>query len=71
MATVTITIAAGAQAGSKYRRLAKQIEKAVAAMPDEVSTGASSVLTIDNAPATGTASAQVTSGPYTSSLFIA
>lgn len=50
--------------------MAKQLEKAAAAIPDRTPTGASSVLTIDNAPATGAASVQVTSGPYTSSLYI-
>ena len=62
MATVTITIAAGANAGEKFRRLAKQIEKAAAVVPDNLSSGASTVLTIDNA--VGTASVQITAGPY-------
>ena len=68
MATVTITVAAGANAGEKFRRLARQIEKAASVIPDNLSSGASTVLTIDNG--TGTATVQVTSGPITSSLFL-
>lgn len=49
MASVTITIAAGGEAGAVFRRLAKQIEKAAANLPDRNPTGASTVLTIDNA----------------------
>lgn len=71
MATLAITIsAANADAGALLRRLAKQIEKASYNVPDRVTTGASTVLTIDNAPATGNASVQITAGPYTSSLFL-
>jgi hypothetical protein len=33
-------------------------------VPDKVGSGASTVLTIDNAPATGVASVQLTAGPY-------
>lgn len=67
MATLTITITAGNQAGEKLRRLAKQIEKAAAGVPDNVSSGASTVLTIDNG--TGTATVQVTGGSYQSALY--
>jgi len=61
---------ATSETGALLRRLAKQIEKCAATVPDRTSTGASTVLTIDNAPSTGVASVQVTSGPYTSSLFL-
>lgn len=71
MATLAVTIVAGGNAGATLRALAKRIEQAAAAVPDQVSTGASTVLTVDNAPATGVVSVQVTGGPYTSSLFIA
>lgn len=71
MATLTITQTAGSEAGAILRRLANQIEKAAADVPDRVPTGASTVLTIDNAPATGTASVQITAGPYQSNLYIA
>lgn len=64
MATLAITVPAGGNAGAVLRRLAKCIELQVAAMPDQVGSGASVVLTVDNAPATGVASVQVTAGPY-------
>lgn len=68
MATLTITVAANGNAGSIYRRLAAQIAQAARDMPDNPSTGASSVLTIDNAPSAGTATVQITAGPYPSAL---
>lgn len=71
MATLAITYTAGSETGALLRRLAKQIEKAAAGVPDSVPTGASTVLTIDNAPSNGKASVQLTAGPYQSSLFIA
>jgi hypothetical protein len=69
MATFAITIAAGGNAGQTLRRLAFQIQQAAASVPDVVPTGASTVLTLDNAPAAGTASVQITAGPYPSALF--
>lgn len=71
MATLTITIAAGSYPGEVLRRLAKQIEQCAVVVPDSVSTGASSVLTIDNSPSAGTASVQITAGPYQSSKYYA
>lgn len=72
MATLTITItAANGDAGQLLRRLAHQIEKAAAAVPDRVTTGASTVLTIDNAPSAGVASVQITGGPYQSAVYYA
>jgi hypothetical protein len=65
MATLTVTVAAGGEAGNVYRRLARQIEKATSAMPDQVSSGASSTLTITDSPL----GVQVTAGPYQSASF--
>lgn len=67
MASVTITIAANANAGSVIRRMACQLEAIAAAMPDNPSTGASTVLTIDNAAGGGAGTVQVTAGPYQTS----
>lgn len=66
MASVTLTVAAGGNAGAQFRQLAKAIEKAVAHVPDTNSTGASTVLTIDNG-AGSLCGVQVTAGPYTGS----
>jgi hypothetical protein len=65
MATVTVTFAANTNAGAQIRRLAKALELAVAQMPDNPGSGASTVLTVDNGPSTGTVSVQITAGPYT------
>lgn len=63
MATLTVTIAAGSNAGERLRYLAKQLEKAASVVPDNQSTGASTVLTLDNADP----SIQITAGPFTNS----
>lgn len=65
MATLTVTFAANTNAGAQLRRLASRLQAAASVVPDNASTGASTVLTIDNAPSTGTVSVQLTSGPYT------
>ena len=70
MATVTVTWTAGSYVGAELRRLANRIEKMAASVPDYVPTGASTVLTVDNAPATGHVSVQLTAGPYTTSAYI-
>lgn len=70
MATLAITIPAGSDAGQILRRLSFQIQQAASTVPDKTPTGASVVLTIDNAPANGIASVAV-SGPYTSATFFA
>lgn len=70
MATLTVTFAANSNAGAQIRRLSSRLAAIAAAVPDNPHTGASTVLTFDNAPATGTVSAQITAGPYQSSLFI-
>lgn len=69
MATLTITVAAGGEAGATFRKLGAVLQNMASAMPDRNPTGASTVLTIDNAPATGTCSVQITAGPYAGSLF--
>lgn len=71
MATLTVTIPAGGQAGSVLRKLAKNLDKLASGMPDVVAGGASTVLTINNAPSTGTVSVEVTAGPYPKGPFIA
>lgn len=68
MATLAVTIAANANAGSVLRRMAQQILVCAAGMPDNASTGASTVLTIDNASGGGIGTVQVTAGPYPSAL---
>lgn len=68
IATLAITIAAGGNAGGTLRKLAARIEQAAGDMPSVNSSGASVVLTIDNAPSVGVATVQVTGGPYQSSL---
>jgi hypothetical protein len=64
MATLAITITAGSETGAILGASRRCIELQAAAVPDKVGSGASTVLTIDNAPATGVASVQLTAGPY-------
>lgn len=64
MASVTITVAAGGEAGAVFRAIANAIETAVVAVPDRNATGASTVLTIDNAVGS-VCGVQITAGPYT------
>jgi hypothetical protein len=66
MATVTLTFTVPSEAGAQLRGLANAIEKVALALPDRVSTGASTVLTIDNAVGS-VCGVQVTAGPYTGS----
>jgi outer membrane lipopolysaccharide assembly protein LptE/RlpB len=69
MATLTITLTAGTEQGALLRKLARKINEVAADVPDRVSTGASTVLTIDNATTAGQiASVQITSGPYAGDL---
>jgi hypothetical protein len=70
MATVTVTFAAGAYAGAQLRQLSKAIQKVASNMPDQVGSGASTVLTVDNAPSSGTVSVQITAGPYSGNAII-
>jgi hypothetical protein len=69
LATVTITLAAGTEQGALLRKLARKIDDLAATVPDRVSTGASTVLTIDNATTGGQfCSVQLTAGPYSGPL---
>lgn len=70
MATLTITLAKGSEAGATIRQYARALQKIAADMPDANPTGASVTLVIDNAPSTGTASFQITGGPNPSSLYL-
>lgn len=69
MATLTITLAKGSEAGATLRKLAQRINECASNIPDANPTGASYVLTIDNGPSTGTASVQITAGPITTGLY--
>lgn len=70
MATLTITIPKGDPTGSLLRKLGQRIGEMATGVPDAVPTGADTTVVIDNAPATGRVSVQITGGPYQSSLFI-
>lgn len=63
MATVTVTITAGNNAGATFRKMGKQIQKMASNLPDVNSTGASYVLTVDNSDN----SVAITAGPVTTS----
>jgi propanediol dehydratase large subunit len=72
VASVTFTLPANVgstnqdyETGNFLRHMAKQLNKLAAQMPDKVSSGASTVLTIDNtASGTSLGSVQITAGPY-------
>lgn len=64
MATLTFTFTVGSEARASMSRIAQAIEQACAHMPDRNSTGASTVVTLDNGPSTGVCSVRVTAGPY-------
>lgn len=70
MSTLAVTWTAGSETGASLRALSAAIEKMAGDVPDRVPTGASTVLTIDNGPATGNVSVKLTAGPYQSALFI-
>jgi hypothetical protein len=67
MAALTITWTANSPVGSQLRGLARAIEQVAANVPDLVSSGASTVLTITAPDSPGEASVQITAGPYQSS----
>lgn len=69
MATLTITLAKGSEAGATLRKLGQRIQECASALPDANPTGASTVLTIDNAPSGATVSVQITAGPITTGLY--
>lgn len=65
MASVTVTWTAGQTAGSGIRGLANALNKIANDLPDANPTGASTVLTLDNATTSGEkCSVQITAGPY-------
>lgn len=66
MASVTITFTAGSEAGAVIRQIAGALEKVASPLPDRNPTGASTVLTIDNAVGSH-CGVQITSGPYAGS----
>lgn len=72
MATVVVTIAAGGEAGAFVRRFGEAIQQAAGDLPDRNPTGASVTITIDNAPATGTASVAIAGGnmPATRTILV-
>jgi hypothetical protein len=71
MASVTITLAAGTEQGALLRKLARRINEVAIDVPDRVSTGASTVLTIDNTTTGGgIGTVQITAGPYAGSAII-
>ena len=70
MATLAITFTAGSETGAQIRKMADQLERMAGDIPDRVSSGASTVLTFDNAPSTGTVSMQITAGPYQTGVFL-
>lgn len=63
MATLTLTFAAGTDAGAKLHRLSHQLNKLASTVPDLNPTGAATVLTISDAVG-GTCGIQITAGPY-------
>lgn len=69
MATLTMTVPVNGYAGNTIRALAKALEDIAGSVPDQNATGASVVLTFDNAPSTGLLSVALTAGPYTSATY--
>lgn len=69
MATLTFSFAAGSETGALLRRMANQLEMIAQAVPDRTPTGAATTLVIDNAPSAGTATFQITGGPYQTGVY--
>lgn len=67
MASLTLTFTAGSNAGASLRKLAKKIEECASTLPDVNSTGASTVLTLDNG--SGVCTVQITAGPYQTGVY--
>ena len=63
MATQTITIPNGTNPRDRLKALAKVFIRLAETVPDTV-TGGATVLTVDNSPANGLVTVQVTSGPH-------
>ncbi len=72
MATLAVTIpVTNGNAGAILRAISKNIALAAANTPDTLATGASVVLTVDNAPGTGlVCGVQITGGPYQSGSLV-
>lgn len=66
MATLTVTIPNGTDTRAVLDRLVKQMRDIAYSVPNGV-TGGNTVITFNNAPATGLLSVQVTSGPSSAS----
>lgn len=64
MATLAVTFAAGSEVGAGLRQLAVQLQQIANAIPDRAATGASTVITFDNAPSVGQVGVQYTAGPF-------
>lgn len=69
IATLTLTTTAGGYAGSQLRHLAMVLVQVANTLPDSNSTGASTVVTLDNG--VGYCGVQVTGGPYAGSQVVA
>lgn len=63
MATLALTVPSGTSPRDRLKRFAKELNRLAETLPD-TTTGGATVVTIDNSPATGFASATVSSGPY-------
>lgn len=67
MATLAVTIPPNNAKGGLSEVLmatARALQELAAGVPDKTSTGSDSVITFDNAPATGAVSVAITAGPY-------
>jgi hypothetical protein len=72
VATLVVSFPAGSDTGALLRRLATVLQMASGNVNDKCATGATTTLTIDNAPTGGIVSIQLAqaSGPNNSQLFI-
>lgn len=68
MATLAITF--GTESGAAIRQLAHQLQQLAGQLPDRSATGASTVLTIDNAPGGGDVGVQISAGPITTTQLV-
>jgi hypothetical protein len=63
MATLTFNLPT--ESGAALRRMALALEQLAQQLPDKQATGATTVLTVDNAPSSGWSTVQLTAGPIT------
>jgi hypothetical protein len=63
MATLTFNLPT--ESGAALRRMSLALEQLAQSLPDKQVTGATTVLTVDNAPSSGWATVQLTAGPIT------